>query len=142
LRERRDDFMPFAQRFLAELNKKYDFHKEFETRPLSAMREYQWPGNVRELKNQVERMVVMSSEDVITPDLLPFNNNILPGILSGDMDTSMNLKALRERFELRFIHLAYEKYGNVREAAASLDMDAATFVRKRKRYEGRYAVQK
>lgn len=142
LRERRDDIIPFAQRFLAELNKKYDFHKEFDPATLSAMRDYHWSGNVRELKNQVERMVVMSSGDVITPDLLPFENNLLPGILSSDIDSSMNLKELRERFELRFIRLAYEKYGNVRAAAASLDMDAATFVRKRKKYELRYKVQK
>lgn len=33
------------------------------------------------------------------------------------------------------INRAYEKYGNVRQAAASLGMDASTFVRKRQKYE-------
>lgn len=140
LRERRDDIIPFAQRFLAELNKKYGFHKEFASSTLTAMRDYTWPGNVRELKNQVERMVIMSNSDVITPELLPFYQTLLPGLLSSDMNTTVNLKALRERFELKFIHLAYEKYGNVRDAAASLGMDAATYVRKRKKYERLYSL--
>jgi len=106
------------------------------------MRDYAWPGNVRELKNQVERMVIMSNSDVITPELLPFYQTLLPSLLSSNMNTSVNLKALRERFELKFIQMAYEKYGNVRDAAASLGMDAATYVRKRKKYERLYLLQK
>ena len=39
------------------------------------------------------------------------------------------------QFEYDHICLAYQKYRNVRAAAASLGMDDATFVRKRKKYE-------
>ena len=47
----------------------------------------------------------------------------------------MNLKREVARFEYEYICRAYERYGNVRAAAASLGMDSATFVRKRKKYE-------
>ena len=39
-----------------------------------------------------------------------------------------------EELELEYITHAYEKYGNVREAAGSLGMTPSTFVRKRQKY--------
>ena len=42
-----------------------------------------------------------------------------------------------EELELRYIRSAYQKYGNVRDAARSLGMDPSTFVRKRARLEER-----
>ncbi|MDE7004364.1 MAG: sigma 54-interacting transcriptional regulator, partial [Oscillospiraceae bacterium] len=65
LRERREDIIPLADAFLEELNKKYGFKKQFSTSAFQAMEEYGWPGNVRELKNVVERMVILSLDDVI-----------------------------------------------------------------------------
>ena len=47
----------------------------------------------------------------------------------------MNLKLEVARFEYEYICRAYEKYGTVRAAAASLGMDSATFVRKRRKFE-------
>ncbi len=39
-----------------------------------------------------------------------------------------------EELELEYINHAYEKCGNVREAAESLGMTPSTFVRKRQKY--------
>ncbi|MDE6922029.1 MAG: sigma 54-interacting transcriptional regulator, partial [Oscillospiraceae bacterium] len=72
LRERREDIIPLADAFLEELNKKYGFKKQFSTSAFQAMEEYGWPGNVRELKNVVERMVILSLDDVIRAGELPF----------------------------------------------------------------------
>jgi DNA-binding NtrC family response regulator len=35
------------------------------------LRRYRWPGNVRELKNVMQRAVLMSKSEELTPDLLP-----------------------------------------------------------------------
>ena len=43
-------------------------------------------------------------------------------------------KELQE-IEAGYMEEAYEKYGNVRDAAKSLGMNASTFVRKRKKYQ-------
>lgn len=134
LRERRDDIIPFIQSFLDELNKKYDLNKQFTPAALQAMLSYDWPGNVRELKNVVERMVIMSGGDQIRTEDLPFQTSWTPSALTPDLDQPVDLKALTEQFELQFINHAYEKYGNVRQAAASLNMDPSTYVRKRKKY--------
>lgn len=135
LRERRGDILPFIESFLGELNKKYSLRKVFTPAALRAMEAYDWPGNVRELKNVVERMVIMSGSDQIRPDDLPFRGEWTPTLFVGDSGERVDLKSLSARFELQFMNRAYEKYGNVRDAAASLGMDPSTFVRKRKRYQ-------
>ena len=45
----------------------------------------------------------------------------------------MDLKREVARLEDYYIRQAYEKYGNVRAAAASLGMDSSTYVRKRRK---------
>lgn len=135
LRERKDDILPFAQAFLAELNKKYDLHKSFTPLALNALVEYDWPGNVRELRNLVERMVIMSRDDLIRVADLPFRGSAARDPLrEGDPDQPIDLRRMVEELELKAIDRAYRRYGNVRQAAASLMMDPSTFVRKRKKY--------
>jgi DNA-binding NtrC family response regulator len=36
------------------------------------MVQYVWPGNVRELKNVIERAMILTDQEVITPKHLPF----------------------------------------------------------------------
>jgi two-component system, NtrC family, response regulator HydG len=68
LRERREDILPLARHFLA-------FHTAEVGRPLRLSAEaervlvaYSWHGNVRELENVIERAVVMSGAEELTPD--------------------------------------------------------------------------
>ena len=106
------------------------------------LREHDWPGNVRELKNIIERMVIMSGSDQIRAEDLPFHSVWTPPLPGGEDGPTVDLKALTGQFELQFINRAYERFGNVRDAARSLGMDPATFVRKRKRYAQERLLQK
>jgi transcriptional regulator with PAS, ATPase and Fis domain len=135
LREHPDDILPLAQLFLQTLNRKYDFKKYLS--PLSAkmMQDYSWPGNIRELRNIIERAVIISNEDEIGPDALHlFTVEDRPETKSRVLDPVKDLKTAMEELELEYINHAYEKYGNVREAAESLGMTPSTFVRKRQKY--------
>lgn len=72
LRERRDDIPPLAQHFLKRSAGR--MHKNIRGFLPEAMQQlmlYQWPGNVRELENAIEKAVVLSTQDMITADLLP-----------------------------------------------------------------------
>jgi DNA-binding NtrC family response regulator len=42
----------------------------FSPESLSRLTSYHWPGNVRELENVIERAVILSEGERITPDLL------------------------------------------------------------------------
>ena len=60
LRDRPEDILVLAQKFLDELNKKYKNNKFFGPTISDSLRKYHWPGNVRELKNIVERLFITS----------------------------------------------------------------------------------
>lgn len=61
LRERREDIIPLAKRFLEEFQQAYGIRREFSPQVFEELLEYDWPGNVRELRNFVERSVVMGN---------------------------------------------------------------------------------
>ena len=70
LRERRDDIPLLADFFLKRFNR--EIKKQitgFAPEAMEVLLSYSWPGNVRELENAVERAVVITQSDTITPDL-------------------------------------------------------------------------
>ncbi|MBL8029565.1 MAG: sigma-54-dependent Fis family transcriptional regulator [Fibrobacteres bacterium] len=80
LRERKEDIAELANFFMlkcAALNNKQI--SEISTEAMDLLRNYNWPGNVRELKNVIERAVVFSSDNILTPSLINFEeqNNSL-----------------------------------------------------------------
>ncbi len=68
LRERGEDIIRLAEYFLEEYNVK--FHKQFRGFTPDAQvlfTGYPWPGNVRELRNVLERTILLSDEEYISP---------------------------------------------------------------------------
>ena len=135
LRERKRDIRPLVESFLKDMNKKYRYQKRFADAAMEILHSYAWPGNVRELKNVVEQAVILSAGDEIQPSELPIACRFEGESHGGDETGRVNLKLEVARFEYEYICRAYEKYGTVRAAAASLGMDSATFVRKRRKFE-------
>ncbi len=63
LRERPEDILVLAEKFLEEYNRKYALQKTLTPNAISAFLDYSWPGNVRELRNVIERLAVTSIEN-------------------------------------------------------------------------------
>jgi DNA-binding NtrC family response regulator len=68
LRERREDILPLASRFIEELTKG---RARFSDTVAACLERYPWPGNVRELRNAMERAVLLSHSELILPEHLP-----------------------------------------------------------------------
>ncbi len=136
LRERPDDIIPLANRFLDTLNKKYGFEKRMSNLAYQFLKEYQWPGNVRELKNIIEQSVIMSESNLISVDDLPFIG--YDKTKAFQADENVNLKEVLEQIEYEYISRAYEHHNSVRIAAKSLGMNYSTFERKRIYYAEKY----
>ncbi|MGZ8938923.1 MAG: sigma-54 dependent transcriptional regulator, partial [Limisphaerales bacterium] len=67
LRERRDDILLLASRFLEEFS-----HNRCRLSPAvsECLSHYQWPGNVRELRNVIERAALLARGELILPEQL------------------------------------------------------------------------
>ena len=141
LRERKKDIEPMAEYFLKELNNRYKGNKHMAENCMMILENYQWPGNVRELKNIVERAFIISQSDEITTESIPITdanahmNKYRKAKSSLAIDTDIPMEEALKQLEMIYMDKAFEKYGNVRDAAESLGMSASTFVRKRQKYQ-------
>jgi len=72
LRERREDIVPLAQFFLKKYveQNKLSPAPELSSEVIAALKAHDWPGNVRELENAIERLVVLSDNGHLQPELL------------------------------------------------------------------------
>lgn len=66
LRERVDDIPLLADHFLARAERDGMALRRFADDAMELIRAYSWPGNVRQLENTIRRLVVTSSEEIIT----------------------------------------------------------------------------
>src|SRR5206468_8812409 len=72
LRERPEDILPLARRFLAFFSRAARRSTpELSQAAEQALVSYSWPGNVRELANAIERTVILWPAQVIQPEGLP-----------------------------------------------------------------------
>ena len=138
LRERREDVPVLAGHFLRKFAKEYGRKREITPEAMEVLVGYGWPGNVRELRNTLERMVIMTSGEVIRLEDLPAA--VRGGRPAGrdpweGLDTFGSLKEAREVFEKRFISRRLEEAGgNVARAAELLGLERSHLYRKLRAY--------
>lgn len=138
LRERPDDIIPLIELFLRQMNKKYNKNKQLKPGVIEYLLKYEWPGNVRELKNIIERLVVISRDELIEIEDLPESLKINKLVKSGKKykyNCKSNLKEVVEEVEKEFLKETLKNYKSLREAAKVLGVDHSTLSRKIKRYE-------
>jgi NtrC-family two-component system response regulator AlgB len=133
LRERREDILRLARRFLVFFAKS----ARRQTPALSKAAEesltaYSWPGNVRELRNTIERAVILWPAKIIEPEAFPAH--ISARYRAADapqVGGNFSLDAIEREHVTRVI----ARTATLDEAAAVLGIDASTLWRKRKKYE-------
>jgi two-component system nitrogen regulation response regulator NtrX len=73
LNERLGDIALLTKHFTQEIAKDYgNAIKSFSAEALSALEEINWTGNIRELRNVVERLIILSGDQVEESDVLKF----------------------------------------------------------------------
>lgn len=72
LRERGEDVVLLFKKFAMDTAEKYNMPEPVELTEAARARlkKYPWPGNIRQLKNVTEQISILSTERVITPEIL------------------------------------------------------------------------
>lgn len=158
LRERKLDIPKLAHAVIQELNQTYQRQKALTAAAEATLLRYAWPGNVRELRNVMERAFIMSDgEEIQAEDLAILDNGDLhiPHVISPTYGVAreeglpppslppepaplLNGQSLQdqvEAFEAACIGQALGEAGSLRGAARLLQMDPATLLRRKKKYQ-------
>ena len=70
LNERTDDIPLLTERFLQDIAEEHGAKKkEISSGALDALKQHDWTGNIRELRNVVERLVIMSGDEISARDV-------------------------------------------------------------------------
>jgi len=82
LRERREDIRVMAEHFVRQLTDQNNWKpKSFSAEAMAALEGYAWPGNVRELRNVVERVLLLSTADIVEAGIV---ERALPQAVAGN----------------------------------------------------------
>lgn len=134
LRERKEDIPPLVEHFIRQFCLKEGVApKTMTEEAINVMMEHNWPGNVRELKNIVERLVIMTSTEVIdAKDIPPFVKEDGGGASDGRaLFAHQSYRTARLEFERRFITRKLEENEwNVSKTADAIGLERSNLHRK------------
>ena len=137
VRERGEGLRRLILHFLEEHNARYGCAKTLSPEAFNMLMTYSWPGNVREVENIMERLVILTSADTITPSCLPegIRDHRAPYTENSDnTDVIPPLKQALEKTERELLLKAARLYPSSRRMAKVLGVDDSTIVRKMRRY--------
>ncbi|MGE5305495.1 MAG: sigma-54 interaction domain-containing protein [Alphaproteobacteria bacterium] len=141
LRARRSDIPLLISYFLEKANRKHGLSVSIGREAMIYLWEYDWPGNVRELENLIERLVILSDNNVTDLKDLPANirsfvsdkKSPQPSLGGGQID----LREATEQLQYRLMEEALRlTNGNKSAAARMLGLKRTTLVAKLRRKAG------
>ncbi|MCA8932186.1 MAG: sigma-54-dependent Fis family transcriptional regulator [Rhodospirillaceae bacterium] len=102
-----------------------------------ALQRYGWPGNVRQLRNVIDWLLIMSTGDPITAEMLPAEiGAITPEVLKWDKGgeiMALPLRDARELFEREYLVAQVTRFGhNISRTAEFVGMERSALHRKLK----------
>ncbi|MBE2295031.1 MAG: sigma 54-interacting transcriptional regulator [Phycisphaerales bacterium] len=136
LRSRTGDIQFLAESFVRKYNQIYSKHIKITRDALDTLARYPWPGNIRELMFFIERLVVIASEKIISPEMITrYWEESDDKLLAHTSMTPNHTKpsaasSEKEIISETIINCRYNK----KRAAAILGIDRSTLYRKLKQY--------
>ncbi len=141
LRDRPEDIILMSFYFLSKSNHKYGYNKKWGIESLKTFLQYNWPGNIREIKNVIERLVLLTTGEIIEKSDIAFeqssskldNENSytsLSSIIKSIRNDNISLKEIISDYEISIIKESIKLCGSLRKAAELLQTSPATLSRK------------
>ncbi|MCQ4636440.1 sigma 54-interacting transcriptional regulator [Anaerovorax odorimutans] len=133
LKERKEEIMSLVQFFSDKLNKQYGREKCFSPQAMKILQNYAWPGNIRELENVVERLMLISQNDVIKEDdvtAMLFDSDGIDDLQYEGLDLEEAVAITEKNLIKKYM----EKYRHPAELEKALGVSRATLNRKINKY--------
>lgn len=135
LRERREDIPLLVEHFMSKYSKA---SRHMSKEALALLVNYQWKGNIRELENVIERVLLMSDKEDITPSDIPPEISNFSYVSTGLPDMNKNgidLDKIVEEIERRYLSEALQIANGVKtEAAKLLNLSFRSFRHRLQKY--------
>ena len=128
LRDRREDIGALARYFLRVDGTK-DGPKKISPEAIQILTEYSWLGNTRELKSIINKTLILTESDIITPNDLPSQ------IFAKAYVPSEPAKRLEDMEKEHIMAVLMEAEGNQTKAAEILGINRKTLYKKIHKYQ-------
>jgi DNA-binding NtrC family response regulator len=93
LNDRRGDIPQLVSHFIERICEDYGVPpKKIAADAMRGLQEVNWTGNIRELRNVVERLIILSKQEITLDEVKRF-------VLAGNVEEEANLSPLFDRFE-------------------------------------------
>ena len=128
LRERKEDIIPLAERFMVHFCKQYDKSlMKFTPEAKDKLTAHPWYGNIRELEHVIEKAVIINDSPLIPAELFQLS---VPRIAIQEQSIST-----LEEMEVQMIRKALDACaGNLSAVAAQLGITRQTLYNKMKKF--------
>jgi two-component system nitrogen regulation response regulator NtrX len=141
LSERREDVPELIGFFMDQISASTGLPKRrIAEDAMAVLQSHDWPGNVRQLRNNVERLMILTTGDPdaeVTTEMLPSEVGALvpttPNGAGGEKLMSMALRDAREIFEREYLVAQIARFsGNISRTAEFIGMERSALHRKLK----------
>jgi two-component system, NtrC family, nitrogen regulation response regulator NtrX len=141
LSERREDVPELIEFFMDQICAATGLPKrQIAGDAMAVLQSHDWPGNVRQLRNNVERLMILTSGDPdaeVTAEMLPSEIGTLvpttPNGVGGEKLMSLPLRDAREIFEREYLMAQIARFsGNISRTAEFIGMERSALHRKLK----------
>ncbi len=126
LRERVSDLPDLIDYFLEYYNRKFNSRaKPLSADLMNALKKYHWPGNVRELENLIKRYVILGTEEAISGDLRPQQQDFFSTDIAVDGPISLKKitrQAVHELERKIILKVLQHHHWNRKQAARALNI--------------------
>ncbi|PKQ04537.1 MAG: sigma-54-dependent Fis family transcriptional regulator [Alphaproteobacteria bacterium HGW-Alphaproteobacteria-11] len=141
LSSRREDIPLLVEYFMGQISNATGLPpRRISEDALAALQAHDWPGNVRQLRNNVERLLILTSGDpnaVVTADMLPAevgaSAQMTVNGAGGEHIMALPLREARETFEREYLIAQISRFGgNISRTASFIGMERSALHRKLK----------
>jgi two-component system response regulator AtoC len=126
LRDRASDIPQLIGYFLDYYNRKFNARANPPSADLmNSLKKYHWPGNIRELENLMKRYVILGTEESISGDLHPHEQDFFSADISVDGPISLKKitrQAVRELERKIILKVLQHHHWNRKQAARALNI--------------------